>query len=310
MKKNYIGHLMAVITIIIWGTTFISTKILLEQFSAEEILAYRFFMAFLILVIIYPKNFKILSFKEEMLFCLLGITGISFYYWTENLALKYTYASNVGLIVSVIPIFTAVIAHFTNKDEKLTPNLLMGFLVAMIGIIIVIYNGRILKLGSAGDFIAMLSAILFSVYSILIKKVSSKYNQLFIVRKIFFYGILTMIPILFFSNVHLFEGLHLNTKVILNMLFLSIFASVLCFIMWNKAISSIGSVKTTNYIYLVPLITIITSIIILKEKVNLLMLFGGVLILSGVYINESKWIGNKLRILFEYKNLTIRKEER
>lgn len=298
MNKIYLGHLMAIITIIIWGTTFISTKILLEQFSAEEILAYRFFIAFLILTLIYHKNFKILSIKEEMLFCLLGITGISFYYWTENLALKYTYASNVGLIVSAIPIFTAVIAHFTNKDERLTPNLLMGFLVAMIGIIIVIYNGRILKLGSAGDFIAMLSAISFSIYSILIKKVSSKYNQFFIVRKIFFYGILNMIPILFFSNVHLFKGLHLNTKVILNMLFLSIFASVLCFIMWNKAISIIGSVKATNYIYVVPLITIVTSIIVLKEKVNLLMILGGVLILSGVYINESKWIGSKLRLLF------------
>jgi drug/metabolite transporter (DMT)-like permease len=298
VKKNYLGHLMGIITIIIWGTTFISTKILLEQFSAEEILAYRFFIAFLILILIYHKNFKILSIKEELLFCLLGITGISFYYWTENLALKYTYASNVGLIVSAIPIFTAVLAHFTNKDEKLTPNLLMGFLVAMIGIMIVIYNGRILKLGSAGDFIAMLSAISFSVYSILIKKVSSTYNQFFIVRKIFFYGIVTMIPILFVSNVHLFEGLHLNTKVILNMLFLSIFASVLCFIMWNKAISIIGSVKATNYIYLVPLITIVTSIIVLKEKVNLLMILGGVLILSGVYINESKWIGSKLKLLF------------
>ncbi|MFL0196853.1 DMT family transporter [Clostridium sp. WILCCON 0269] len=310
MKKSYLGHLMAIITIIIWGTTFISTKILLEQFSAEEILAYRFSTAFVILILIYPKNIRILTIKEEMLFCLLGITGISFYYWTENLALKYTYASNVALIVSAIPIFTALMAHFTNKDEKLTANLLLGFLVAMVGIVIVIYNGEVLKLNSIGDFIAMLSAILFSIYSILIKRVSNKYNQFFIVRKIFFYGILTMTPILFLSNVRLFQGLHLNIKIILNMLFLSVFASILCFIMWNKSISIIGSVKTTNYIYIVPLITIVSSVIILKEKVDLLMVFGGFLILSGVYINESKWIGNRLRLLFCCKNLIIRRKEK
>lgn len=297
-NKNYFGHLIAIITIIIWGTTFVSTKILLSQFSAEEILAYRFFIAFLILIFIYHKNFKILTIKEEMLFCLLGITGVSLYYWTENLALKYTYASNVGLIVSAIPIFTALIAHFTSKDEKLTMNLFLGFIVAMIGITIVIYNGKKLKLDSIGDFMAMLSAILFSIYSILIKKVSNRYNQFFIVRKIFFYGVLTMTPILILSNVHLFKAIELSTKIVLNMLFLSIFASILCFIMWNKAISIIGSVKTTNYIYFVPLITIVSSSIILKEKVSLLMLLGGFLIFTGVYINESKWVINKLKSLF------------
>lgn len=301
-NRNKFGHLIAIITIIIWGTTFISTKILLSTFSAEEILAYRFLIAFIIIIIIYPKNFKILNIKEEMLFCLLGITGVSLYYWTENIALKYTYASNVGLILAAIPIFTAIIVHFTSKDEKITINLLLGFVVAMLGIIIVIYNGKMLKLNSTGDLIATLSAILFSIYSILIKKVSNKYNQLYIVRKIFFYGILTMTPILFVSKVNLLKVPNLSSSIVLNMLFLSIFASVLCFVMWNKAISIIGSVKTTNYIYLVPLITIVTSVIVLKEKVSVLMLLGGFLILAGVYINESKWITNKYKLISSHKN--------
>lgn len=296
MKNNKIlGHLLAMVTIFIWGITFISTKTLLTQFTAEEILGYRFFIAFLIIIIIYHKNIKLLSMKEEMIFCLLGITGVSLYYWTENLALKYTYASNVGLIVSAIPIFTALIAHFISKDEKLTFNLVLGFFVAMIGIFIVIYNGKALKLNSTGDIMAMISAILFSIYSILIKRVSNKYSQLFIVRKMFFYGILTMLPILFFSNIRIVQISSLSIKIILNMLFLSAFASVLCFIMWNKAISIIGSVKTTNYIYLVPLITLIASVIVLKEKINLMMLLGGVLIFAGVYINEGKIMPNNFR---------------
>ena len=289
-NKDSFGHVLALITILIWGTTFISTKILLITFTAEEILAYRFFTAFLILLAIYPKNFKVLKIKEEILFCLLGITGVSFYFWTENLALKYTYASNVGLILSAIPIFTALLAHFTRKDEKITFNLILGFIVAMVGIFIVIYNGKAMKLNSLGDFMAIISAILFSIYSILIKKVSCKYNQLFVVRKTFFYGILTMLPIMFVSKVHMIKVSNLNMEIVLNMLFLSVFASVLCFVMWNKAISLIGSVKTTNYIYFVPLITILSSAIFLKEKISLLMLIGGVLIITGVFINQSKWL--------------------
>lgn len=305
-NKSFFGHLIAILTIIIWGTTFISTKILLVQFSPEEILGYRFFIAFLILIIIYPRKFKVLPLKEEMLFCMLGITGISFYYWTENLALKYTYASNVGLIASSIPIFTALIAHFISKDEKITINLILGFIVAMTGIFIVIYNGKVLKLNSTGDILAISSAVLFSIYSILIKKVSNKYGQLFIVRKIFFYGILTMMPILLFSNIRMLQVSNLSIKIVLNMLFLSVFASVLCFIMWNKAISIIGSVKATNYIYFVPLITLIASVIVLKEKISPLMLLGGILIFAGVYINESKWIAGNFKLEAKNKNVVTK----
>lgn len=286
-SNNILAHILAIITILIWGTTYISTKILLTKLTPQEILIFRFFLAFMILIVIYPKKIKILPLKEEILFCFLGLTGVSLYYFAENLALKYTYASNVGLIASSIPIFTSIIVHFVYKNEKFSIKLVIGFITAMTGISIVIYNGKILKLNPAGDFIAILSAILFSIYSILIKKVSKEYSQLFVVRKVFFYGIVTMLPIAAVSKVRLYIILALDKKVILNLLFLSIFASILCFIMWNKAIGIIGSIKTTNYIYLVPLITMITSIIILNEKVNGLMIFGGCLILLGVYINQS-----------------------
>lgn len=306
-RKSIFAHVLAIITILIWGTTFISTKILLTQFSPEEILAYRFFLAFLILIVIYPRKVKVLPIKEELLFFLLGATGISLYYWTENLALKYTYASNVGLISSAIPIFTALIAHFIYNNEKFTINIFLGFIIAIIGISIVVYNGKVLKLNPKGDLMAIISAVLFSIYSILIKKVNNKYNQLFIVRKTFFYGIITMLPILFISKVSILKVSSMDINLVLNLLFLSVFASVLCFLMWNKAINIIGSIKTTNYIYLVPLITMISSNVILGENISTLMLLGGLLIFVGVYVNQSKWINNifnipiKLRHIFNNK---------
>lgn len=287
-NKNIFAHVLAITTIIIWGTTYISTKILLTNFSPEEILAYRFFTAFLIILIIYPKRVKILSIKEEIVFFLLGATGISLYYWTENLALQYTYASNVGLIASAIPIFTALIAHFIFNNEKFTFNMLMGFVIAIMGVSIIIYNGKVLKLNPKGDIMAIISAILFSIYSLLIRKIDKKYSQIFVVRKIFFYGIITMMPILLISKVNLLKMPILNSSIVLNFLFLAIFASVLCFLMWNKAINIIGPIKTTNYIYFVPLITMMSSNIVLNEQISYLMILGGVLIFAGVYINQIK----------------------
>lgn len=295
MKSKIIfANLIAILTILIWGTTFISTKILLTELSPEEILAYRFLVAFLILIVICPKNFKFLPLKEEMLFVLLGASGISLYYWTENLALKYTYASNVGLISSAIPIFTALISHFIFNNEKFTVNMLFGFIIAFIGISIVIYNGKVLRLNPKGDFMAIISAILFSIYSVLIKKVDNKYNQLLIVKKTFFYGVITMLPILFITKIDITKVPNLRGDIVLNLLFLSIFASVLCFLMWNKAVKVIGAVKTTNYIYFVPIITMISSSIVLDERISGLMIFGGILIFCGVYVSRGKWGGNIL----------------
>jgi drug/metabolite transporter (DMT)-like permease len=285
-NKNLFAHVLAILTIIIWGTTYISTKILLKDFSPEEILGYRFFTAFFIILIIYPKKTEILPVKEEMLFFLLGATGISLYYWTENLALQYTYASNVGLIASAIPIITALISKFIFNNEKFTINMLAGFVIAIIGISIIIYNGKVLRLNPKGDLMAIISAILFSIYSILIKKINVDYSQLFIVRKTFFYGIITMIPILLISKANLLKKPVLNPSIAFNFLFLAAFASVLCFIMWNKSIKIIGAVKTTNYIYFVPLITMISSSIFLKEQISFLMILGGVLIFAGVYVNQ------------------------
>lgn len=303
IKSRILGHVLAMITILIWGTTFVSTKILLTEFSPEEILIYRFFIALIIVIFIYHKGFKVLSFKEEGLFFLLGITGVSLYYWTENLALKYTYASNVGLIVTVIPIFTALIAHFVTRDEKLTVNLILGFVIAMMGIVIVMYNGKVLRLSLKGDFIALVSAVSFSIYSILVKNINKKYSQIFVVRKMFFYGVVTMLPVLFFSDISLFKISNLNMKMLLNIVYLSIFASILCFIMWNKAISVIGSVKTANYIYFVPVITIISSTIVLHERVNGVMMIGGILIVAGVFINESERVTDILKVRKKSKEI-------
>ena len=106
------------ITIVIWGTTFISTKILLADFTPIEILFFRFLFGLLVLMVVYPKRLKIKEQKQEITFAMAGLCGICLYYLLENIALTYTMASNVGIIISVAPFFTAVLSHVFIKQKE------------------------------------------------------------------------------------------------------------------------------------------------------------------------------------------------
>lgn len=285
-KKLFL-NLLALITVVIWATTFISSKILLKTFTPLEVMFYRFVIAYFLLLIIHPKFHKIESIKEESMFLLAGITGGSLYFLTENTAVKISQVSNVSLILATAPIITALLAHFFTKGEKLSKNLFLGFIVAISGVFLVIFNGNfMLKLNPLGDILALGAAISWSVYSITTKKFGSKYNPLYLTRKIFFYALLTMIPFLFTSEFNFDVNKILTFKSLSNLLFLGIVASSLCYVVWNFTVDKLGVIKTNNYIYLIPAITLIFSVLILNEKITLFSSLGAILIFLGVYISE------------------------
>ena len=304
-NKKVLLNLLALITVVIWATTFISSKILLNTFTPLEVMFYRFVIAYFLLLIIHPKFHKIDSLKEEAMFLLSGIAGGSLYFLTENSAVKISQVSNVGLIVATAPIITALLAHFFTKGEKLNRNLFIGFLIAILGVFLVMFNGNfMLKLNPAGDILALCAALSWSVYSITTKKFGSKYNPLYLTRKIFFYALLTMIPFLFTSEFNFDIPKLLNFKVMSNLLFLGVVASSICYVAWNFTVDKLGVVKTNNYIYLIPAITLILSIVILHEKITLCSSLGALLILLGVYISEN---GLKF-IIFSNNNPSIKEE--
>lgn len=289
-SKKSIGHLAALLTIIIWGTTFISTKILLVEFKPVEILFFRFVMGYLVLLIICPHHLKGLKKKQELTFLAAGLCGICLYYLLENIALTYTMASNIGVIISVAPFFTAILAHlFMKSEEKLRANFFMGFVVAMAGIALISFNGSALALNPVGDMLALIAAFVWACYSILTKKISSYgYPVILTTRRTFFYGILFMIPALFLFDFNLELSRFENISYLLNILYLGLGASALCFVTWNFAVKVLGAVKTSVYIYMVPVITVITSVLILHEQVTLLSGIGTILTLVGLFLSENK----------------------
>lgn len=293
-QKTSIGHFTALLTIVIWGTTFISTKILLTDFQPVEILFFRFVIGFLALFIINPHCLKSVSLKQEITFIAAGLCGICLYYLLENIALTYTMASNVGVIISVAPFFTAILAHlFMKSEEKLRANFFIGFAVAMVGIVFISFNGSKLELSPKGDILAILAAFVWACYSILTKKISSYgYPIIATTRRTFFYGILFMIPALFFFDFDVRFTRFTNSTYLLNILYLGLGASALCFVTWNFAVKILGAIKTSVYIYMVPVITVATSVIILHEQITVLSGAGTLLTLVGLFLSESK-IGKK-----------------
>ena len=289
-NKNTAGHLSALLTIIIWGTTFISTKVLLVDFQPVEILFSRFVMGLLALLAVYPHRLKGTTAAQELTFAAAGLCGVCLYYLLENIALTCTLASNVGVIISVAPFFTAILTHLLLKgEEKLRANFFLGFVVAMAGIFLISFNGSKLELNPLGDLLALLAALVWACYSVLTRKISGYgYHTILTTRRIFCYGILFMIPALFLFGFRLELTRFADPVYLFNIVFLGLGASALCFVTWNFAVKVLGAVKTSIYIYMIPVITIVTSALILHEKITVLSAIGTLLTLTGLFLSEHK----------------------
>lgn len=289
-NKKMFGHGIAIFTIFIWGTTFISTKILLRAFQPVEILFFRFVMGFILLWIMSPHRLPVKSWKQEMIFAGAGFTGMTMYYLMENIALTYSQASNVGVIVSIAPVFTAITARIFLKEEgKLRPAFFIGCVIALIGISLISFSGTTMHLNPIGDILSVGAAIVWSFYSVLSKKMGAfGYSVIQTTRRTFFYGILFMIPALFFFDFKLDLYRFATPAYLFNIFYLGLGASAICFVTWNMAVRILGAIKTSVYIYLAPVVTAVTSVIVLHEKITFLSGLGIVLVLGGLLLSEQK----------------------
>lgn len=289
------GHLLALISTLFWGTTFISTKVLLTGFQPVEILFFRFLISLALLAIIYPHRLKGTTLRQELTFAAAGLSGISLYYLMENVALTYTLASNVGIIVSIAPCLTALITHLVLRQEgRLRPGFFAGFLLAMAGICLISFNGASLQLNPMGDLLAALAALLWAIYTVLVRVIGGYgYHPVQITRRVFAYGMLFMLPMLALFDFRLELERFANPLYLSNILFLGVGASALCFVIWNVAVSILGAVKTSIYIYMVPVVTVITSVLILREPITWMAALGILFTLSGLALSERHPGGKK-----------------
>ena len=285
MNSHWAYHLLAIVIVGIWGVTFINSKVLLlHGLTPHEIFQLRFIIAYVCIWFISPRKLFADGWRDELLMMVLGITGGSLYFLAENTAVGITYVNNVSFILCSNPLITTFISILVLRNLRATPQLIWGSVIALVGVALVIYNGSfILHLNPLGDFLALAAAFSWSIYSLLIKRVTGRYSIIFITRKLFFYGLLTMIPVFLVSPWKFpLEGFR-DPVVWMNLAFLGFIASFACFYLWNVALQKIGTIAASNYIYLNPITTMIASALFLNEPVTSIAFLGCFLILAGVY---------------------------
>ena len=285
-----LGHIVAFLVVVVWGVTFVFTKLLLnEGLTAAQIFVLRFIVAY-VLLFVYAftrKPFRLFasSWKDELLMIGLGVTGGSLYFITENSAMIYTTTTNTSLIVCLCPLFAALLIALFYRSERLRGIQIAGLIIAAVGAVVVVLNGQfVLHLSPLGDTLAFSACLCWAFYSLLMVPATKRYSTLFITRKVFFYGLLSMIPYWMFYPDMPSLSVVLRPAILWNLLFLGCVASMLCFVAWNWAIKRLGAVVATNYVYFNPVVTAIFAWLVLDEQITIFYIIGTILILAGMFL--------------------------
>ncbi|MDE7380500.1 MAG: DMT family transporter [Muribaculaceae bacterium] len=298
-RLKIFGHLGAFLTVAAWGSSFIATKVLMEDggFTPVEVFLYRFTLAYLILLIFTFKHIRSNNWRDEFQFLICGICSGSLYFITENYALQYTTAGNVSLLSALSPIFTTLLMALVFR-ARIPNGVIIGSVVAAVGAgCVVMSHGEELSFNPLGDLLALSSALSWAVYAILVKRLTPHYSTFFVTRKLFFYGVITALPLLLIQKepYHLYELFDIsNPTYLLNFLFLALICSLTAYILWNESMKILGPVTTNNYIYMQPLATMVIAYFLLSEKIYLLGYIGCALVIGGLIIAD-KLDFNKLR---------------
>lgn len=291
----FLGHLLALFSVLVWGSTFSATKALLEDFDAIEILFIRFFIAYWFLFALHFRGIKWGGWGLEMLFAGAGLSGACLYFLLENIALNYTSASNASLLVAISPLFTALLSAFFLK-KKIGKYFFIGAILAFVGVGFVVFRGEFsFHLNAFGDMLCICAGLVWSVYTILMGKIfiaCESQNALSITRKVFFYGLAFTLPLLLLHFYmgdgdlsRVWGGLQ-NPNNLLMFAFLGFLASALCYVSWNGALKYLGLIKASAYIYSVPVIGVIVAVLSLGESLNIFIVIGGFLVMKGLFLSQ------------------------
>ncbi|MBR1733588.1 MAG: DMT family transporter [Alloprevotella sp.] len=285
-------HLLAIITCVIWGSTFVSTKILLATgLSPAMVFFLRFTLAYCVMLAFCHKRMWCDSLRDELLMLAVGVAGGSLFFYAENTALLYTQSGNVSFLTALPPLFLVIYGVLRPRGYRATWKVWTGAVLALLGIYFVSYGSDTNPATSPNPFlgntIALLSSILWAAYQLIATPLAERYGTRLVTRKLFGYGVLTITPFIITELPGTIEPLS-NLTVLFNLLFLGLIASLFCYFAWSVVMERIGAIPSANYLYINPVVTCIASYIFLGEQVSVPMMLGGLCIIAGVYISLKK----------------------
>jgi drug/metabolite transporter (DMT)-like permease len=275
--------------VVAWGASFIATKIGVKDVTPITVVWLRFGMGVVILgiAVIARKEFAWPARNEWAYFALLGLLGITWHQWLQSTGLVTAQASTTAWIVATTPIFMALLGWLVLK-EKLTVVQTAGIGLAAVGVLVVVSNGDLTsifsgKFGTPGDYLIMLSAPNWAVFSTLSRRGLQKHPAARMMLFVMTFGWL-------FSSIGFFAGGHfsqipkLSAGGWIGVSFLGIFCSGLAYIAWYDGLQAIAASQVGAFLYLEPLVAVVVAGVILSEPITWVSLTGGGVILLGVYL--------------------------
>lgn len=284
-------YFVALFVVLMWGTTFVSSKVLLNSgLLPADIFFVRFVMAYCCMLCISHKRLFANSVADELTLVGLGMMGGSVYFLVENMALLHSTASNVSILVSTTPLVTAMLLAIFYKSERLSMRQIFGSILAFVGVVLVVLNGQfILHLNPLGDALALGASFTWGFYSLFMRRIMGRYSADFITRKVFFYGLVTILPYFAFVNSLNIDLLTSgNMTIWSNLIFLGIIASTGGYLLWNWVMRKLGAVKSTNFIYLQSLVAMVAGHVILGERITFMAIAGAVILIAGMILAVRK----------------------
>jgi drug/metabolite transporter (DMT)-like permease len=288
-NSKFLPYLEAVFAVIVWGASFIATKIVLRDISPVAIVWLRFAMGLIILgiAVAMRRQFSLLNRNEWLYFALLGFLGITFHQWLQSNALETSEASTTAWIVSTTPVFMALLGWVVLR-EQLAWIKIAGILLAFVGVLLVVYDGNLKAIslrsfGKPGDILILISAINWAVFSVLSRRGLKAHPAALMMFYVMSFG-WVFISILFFTTTNLSEFGRLTTNGWLGIAFLGIFCSGLAYIAWYDALKALSAAQTGVFLYIEPLVTVVVAFLILGEAITLASLLGGGIIIFGVWL--------------------------
>jgi len=288
-KNNAVSVSLALLVIFFWGISFVAIKVVVSVIPPITMALFRFMISFFILWIfskIKPNGQKLPK-KAKVLSMLAGLWGITIYFIFENFGVNFTTPAQASILIATVPIFTIFIMDVSRKKMSGILLYVMSF-TSLIGVsIIILSNGFDFRGDVIGDLLVLVAAISWGMYTLYIEKLSG-YDNLMTTVEMTKWGLIFLIP---FSAVEMYIRRpdvlsFFRTDVILWLLFLGTLCSGFGYLIWNYAVRTAGSRTTSNFIYLIPVVSVIADAVILRNIPSLWLYIGGGVTMVGVIVGE------------------------
>jgi drug/metabolite transporter (DMT)-like permease len=286
-RKHITAYFEVTFAVIVWGASFIATKLALKDLSPVTVVWLRFLIGVVILgIAVRIRHQYSLPKKQEWFYLsILGFLGITFHQWLQSTGLLTVQASTTAWVVATSPVFIAILSWLF-LHEKLDWLQVSGIILAAMGVVLVVSKGNMVGLfsgtfGTTGDVLILISALNWAVFSILSSRGLKKYQP---TQMMFFVMLIGWLfsSILFFTGGGLSDIRHLTWTSFMGVCFLGIFCSGLAYIAWYDGLQALSATQIGAFLYLEPLVAVIVAWLILGEKLLLITLAGGAIILLGV----------------------------